>query len=189
MITLDPKTTALVLIDLQNGIASLPDLAPRSGTEVVATATPLAEKFRAAGATIVLVNVAFAPDFGDAPGRNVDTPMQIPADGLPPTWSDIVDGLAHPGDLHVTKHQWGAFTGTDLDLQLRRRGIKTLVLGGIATHMGVESTLRHAWELNYDVVVAEDICATFSKDVHDMALAITFPRLSRVTQSTSLTLG
>ena len=63
-----------------------------------------------------------------------------------------------PTDLVITKRQWGAFHGTELDLQLRRRGIRCIVLGGIATNIGVESTARAALELGYELVIAEDMC-------------------------------
>ncbi len=155
MLSLDPRTTALVLIDLQNGILGLP-LAPRSGAEVVRIGRELAERFRQAGALVVLVNATWAKDGGDALRQPVDRPRPIPPGGYPEGWSNLVDGLAGPGDLLITKHQWGAFYGTALDLQLRRRGIRTIVLGGVATNMGVESTARQAWEHGYEVVVAED---------------------------------
>ncbi|GBQ27993.1 hydrolase [Gluconacetobacter azotocaptans] len=189
MPTLDPRTTALVLIDLQNGITGLP-LAPRSGDEVLETSRRLAARFRQAGAPVVLVRVAFSADFGDAPPQNVDAPTSRAAlDSLRPDWSTLAEGLAQPTDIVVTKRQWGAFYGTELDLQLRRRGIRTIVLGGVATNFGVESTLRHAWELGYDVVVAEDACASRSSDLHDMAIRHIFPRLSRVTDAASVTLA
>ena len=57
-----------------------------------------------------------------------------------PGWSELADGLAAAGDIVITKRQWGAFHGTELDLQLRRRGIRGIVLGGIATNFGVEFT-------------------------------------------------
>ncbi|HEX3440412.1 MAG TPA: isochorismatase family protein, partial [Pseudolabrys sp.] len=100
-----------------------------------------------------------------------------------PDWSKLVDGLAQPSDLRVTKKQWGAFTGTDLDLQLRRRGIRTIVLGGIATNIGVESTARFAWELGYDIAVVEDACTAMAAEQHEMAFRAIFPRIARVVRS------
>jgi nicotinamidase-related amidase len=178
MPSFDPRTTALVLIDLQNGIVAMP-LQPRSGPAVVAAGKALAETFRAAQAPVVLVNVAWAPDFGDAPPSNVDQPLRA-AGGMPPDWSKLVDGLAQPSDLRVTKHQWGAFTGTDLDVQLRRRGIRTIVLGGIATNFGVESTARSGWELGYSLVLAEDAMSAPTAEMHAFAVQRIFPRLGRV---------
>src|SRR5262249_23509847 len=141
MIALDPRSTALILIDLQNGIVSRP-AAPRPGTEALATGRALAAQFRAAKAPVVLVNVGWSADQGDVLTQPVDEAMPGPPGGLPAGWSDLVEGLAQPGDILVTKRQWGAFYGTDLELQLRRRGVRTIVLGGIATNFGVESTAR-----------------------------------------------
>lgn len=188
MLPLDPKTTALVLIDLQKGIASRP-CEPYSGAVVVSRASELAKRFRWVGAAVVLVNVAFAKDLSDAIRVPVDSPMQLPPGGIPPDFSDIVDGLAMPTDIRVTKHNWGAFYGTDLDVQLRRRGIKTIVLGGIATNMGVESTARQAWERNYEIVIAEDIMASFSTEMHTFAVEKIFPRISRVSNTSDIKLS
>ncbi|WP_315836575.1 hydrolase [Bradyrhizobium prioriisuperbiae] len=185
MLDLDPRTTALVLIDLQKGIIGRP-LEPRSGAEVLAEGKGLAQRFRAAGALVILVRVAWAEDFADAPRQRVDAPMSVSSGALPADWIELVDDLAHPSDIVITKKQWGAFTGTELDLQLRRRGIRTIVLGGIATNFGVESTARHAWELGYEVVLAENACASTSHKLHDMAVGVIFPRIARVVQAADI---
>jgi len=185
MIELGARTAALVLIDLQNGIVGLP-LQPRSGKEVAERGIVLARTFRAAGAMVILVNVEWASDFADAPGSLVDTPSPRPSGGLPPAWSMLVDGLAEPGDLRIVKRQWGAFHGTELDLQLRRRGVTTIALAGIATNFGVESTARQAWEHGYNVVLLEDACASVSADLHNMAISSVLPRIARVTQSSQI---
>ena len=134
---LNPRTTALVLIDFQNGILGMA-LAPRTGVEVLETGRELARRFRVAGAPVILVRVGWSPDFRDAPPQKVDRPIARPEGGFPAGWSELAEGLSEPGDLFVTKRQWGAFHGTDLDDQLRRRSIRTIVLGGIATNFGVE---------------------------------------------------
>lgn len=182
MPTIDPRGSALVLIDLQEGVIGRP-LVPRSGSDILVASRTLAERFRAAGALVVLVRVTFAADYADAPPSNVDSPSQFPPGGMPESWSRLAEGLAAPGDIHVVKRQWGAFHGTDLDLQLRRRGVRTLVVGGIATNFGVESTVRAAWEHGYDVVVPEDLCATMSADMHEFSFQRIFPRVARVTTS------
>ena len=182
---LNPDTSALVLIDLQNGIVNMP-LAPRSGADVVQASKAVAERFRAAGAPVVLVNVAYASDYADAPPSQADQPTPRPAGGLPAVWSELVEGLAQPSDLRVTKHQWGAFHGTELDLQLRRRGIRTIVLAGIATNFGVESTARFAWEYGYQVVVLEDLCSSFSAELHKVSADIILPRIGHVRQSADM---
>jgi nicotinamidase-related amidase len=179
MITLPAATTALILIDLQKGIVGLPT-EPRSGAAVLAKGQRLARRFRAAGAPVVLVNVAFAPDFADALRAPADRPFQPPPGGFPEGWTELADGLAEPSDLRITKRQWGAFYGTELDLQLRRRGIGTVVIGGIATNAGVESTARAAHEHGYAVVLVEDACAGRSAELHDFACAQIFPLFARV---------
>ena len=187
MPSLDPLTTALILIDLQSGVLGRP-LAPRSGEEAFAAGKKLAERFRTARAKVVLVRTAFANDFADAPSQAVDQPMQRPPGGLPPEWTELAAGLARPDDIIITKRQWGAFYGTELDLQLRRRGVSTIVLGGIATNFGVESTAREAWEHGYDVVLAEDACASVSVELHASAIQHIFPRIARVVQSADIVL-
>lgn len=183
MVSLPPQTTALVLIDLQNGIAGQASLAPRGGTEVVAAGKALASRFRQAAAPVILVNVGWSPDLADSLQQPVDRPTVRPAGGLPREWSDLVPGLAQSGDLRITKRQWGAFHGTELDLQLRRRGIRTIVLAGIATNLGVESTARQAWEHGYAVVVAEDACTTYSDAMHAFSMTEIMPRIARVRRS------
>ncbi|MDQ1229120.1 hydrolase [Sphingomonas sp. SORGH_AS_0879] len=184
MTTLDPQTTALILIDLQQGIVPHAG-GPRSGEEVVRTARMLADRFRAAGALVVLVHVGFTAEA--MPSQNVDRPS-LPAQGTPPDFSELVPDLRQPGDIVVLKHHWGAFTGTDLDLQLRRRGVRTVVIAGISTNMGVESTARSAWELSYDVVIAEDACASRSAELHAFAIAQIFPLIARVVASGDIAL-
>lgn len=179
MITLDPKSTALVLIDLQKGILGYP-LAPLSGEQLLKSGTALAAQFRSAGAPVVLVNVSWASDAADALHAPVDYSTH-PKDGFPPGFADLADGLAKPGDILITKRQWGAFTGTELDLQLRRRGIRTIVLGGVATNMGVESTARQAWELNYALVIAKEATTSLDSQMHEFAMGRVFPLISRIT--------
>ena len=185
---LNPWTTALVLIDLQNGILGMP-LAPRNGAEIAETGRELARRFRAAGATVILVRVGWSPDFRDAPPQTVDRPIARPEGGFPAGWSELVEGLPEPADLVVTKRQWGAFHGTDLDDQLRRRGIRTVVLGGIATNFGVESTARQAWEHGYDLIIAEDATTSLSAEMHAFSVAHILPRVGRVRASSDIQFG
>ena len=184
-LTLDPKTSALVLIDLQNATASMA-LEPRSGAEVIAASKTLATRFRDAGAMVVLVNVTWAKDYSDWPALPVDMPPARPAGGMPQGADALVDGLWQPGDIRVTKRNWSAFHGTELDLILRRRSISTMVLGGIATNFGVESTARSAYELNYAVVVAEDACTSASADLHRVSITGVLPRIARVRQGAEI---
>jgi nicotinamidase-related amidase len=186
MITLPAASTALILIDLQKGIASL-QTAPYSFEAVIAKGKALAQRFRTAKAPVVLVNVAFSADFADALKTPVDRSFSPPG-GFPGGWSELVDGLAEPSDIKVTKRQWGAFHGTDMDIQLRRRGVTSVVIGGIATNMGVESTARAAHEHGYGVVLAEDAAASFSAEMHAFAFEQIFPYLGRVAKADEIRL-
>src|SRR6266550_6585381 len=177
-IHLDPKQTALVLIDLQKGVLSR-QTAPHSASDVLARGVRLASAFRKAGALVVLVHVSFSPDGGDALTQPTDAgPM---AGARDPDWDVISPELGHSErDIVITKRQWGAFYGTPLDMQLRRRGIKSIVIGGIATNFGVESTARDAFERGYALVFVEDAMAGLGDSAHHFAISNIFPRLGRV---------
>ena len=141
-ITIDQRS-ALVLIDLQNGILALPTLL--SPDDVKNRARRLAAAFRAHTLPVVRVKLAFSADGGDLPPGRALIPG--PQSALPAAYSEFPEDFPpHPGDIIVVKRNWGAFTGTELDLQLRRRGVTQIVLAGISTSMGVESTARSAWE-------------------------------------------
>lgn len=185
MPTFDPRSTALILIDLQQGIVA-GDKGPHVADAVVAAGKTLADRFRERGAPVVLVHVGFTPE--TMPSQTVDRPS-LPADGTPPAFSELVEGLRQEGDIVVLKHHWGAFTGTDLDLHLRRRAVKTLVIAGIATNFGVESTARMAWELSYDVVIVEDACTSRSSELHDFAVRHILPQIARVIAAEDVRLG
>jgi nicotinamidase-related amidase len=179
-IAIDPRKTALVLIDLQQGVVSRP-FAPRSGAEVVQNASRLAAKFRALGATVVLVRVTFQQDSRDRLNAPADAPMQFNTSALPPNWAELAPEIGpQPGDLIITKRQWGAFYGTELDLQLRRREVRTIVLGGIATNFGVESTARDAYERGYAQIFVEDAMASMTVEAHEFVVKNIFPRIGQV---------
>ena len=185
-LTLDPATTALVVIDLQQGILAR-DTTPHDKNDVVDRAAKLAAACRKGGATVVLVNVGFSEDEKDKLTPPVDSPN--PPGRTPPGFSDLVPALnAAPSDLRITKRQWGAFYGTMLDQQLRRRGIRTIILCGVATNVGVESTARDAWEHGYHLVFAEDAMASLAPGTHEHTMKYTFPRIGRV-RSTAEILG
>jgi nicotinamidase-related amidase len=175
----EPAKTALVVIDLQKGIVGL-ETEPRSSKAVVGNAKRLADALRAKGAFIALVRVSGSADGKDRLHPDCDQPMMAGAK-LPDDWSEIVPELApQAGDHVVTKRQWGAFYGTDLDLQLRRRGITTMVLCGIATCYGVESTARDAYERGYRQFFAEDAVASRSAAEHEHTIRQILPRIGRV---------
>ncbi|MER5929876.1 hydrolase [Streptomyces sp. NPDC002054] len=170
------RRTALVLVDLQQGILALPTARPAD--RILAKGIELAEAFRAAGLPVVLVRVDWSADGGDRPPAETDRPGPVAAP--PAGFAEFPAGLAVEGDIVVTKRHWGAFTGTELDLQLRRRGVERIVLAGISTSAGVESTARSAWEHGYRLVFAEDATADLDAESHAHSFAKIFPRLGRV---------
>ena len=175
---LDPTRLALVVIDLQRGIVNSP-VEPHSAASVVANAARLADACRSRGAFVVIVHVGPSPDGKDAlrPRTDPMPPRPSPAPG----WDEFVPEIEpKPGDHVVRKRQWGAFYGTDLDLQLRRRGIDTILLCGISTVYGVESTARDAYERGYHQILVEDACSSRSAEGHALAFREVFPRIGRV---------
>jgi nicotinamidase-related amidase len=179
-LTFEPRRTAIVVIDLQKGIAGMPGGAPYPKSAVIANAARLLIAARAAGAQPVLVHVGVAADGADRVHTPVDQPVRS-FGALPPDWSELIPELnQQPGDIVVLKRQWGAFYGTDLDLQLRRRNLTTIVLCGISTEAGVESTARDAHERNYALIFAEDAMTSQSAESHLNSTTRIFPRLGRV---------
>jgi len=175
---LDPKQTALVLIDLQKGILGR-QTAPHSAADVLLRSARLAERFRAAGGLVVLVNVSYSSDGGDRLLQPTDSPPL--ASAFEPGWDELSPALGRDSrDIAITKRQWGAFYGTQLDLQLRRRGIKTIAIAGIATNFGVESTARDAFERGYALVFVEDAMAGLTEGAHAFAISTIFPRIGRI---------
>jgi nicotinamidase-related amidase len=164
---LDPKT-ALIVIDLQNGILAYPTIHPIG--EVVKQASALAEAFRGHGLPVVLVNAA-----GRAPGRT-----ERPRSHAEPSagWTDFVPELnQRPQDHTVTKRTPGAFTNTDLEAHLKKAGATQVVIAGVATSNGVEATARHAYELGFNVALAVDAMTDTSPEAHVNSIARIFPKL------------
>lgn len=158
---LDPGRTALVTIDLMDRILALP-LAPLSGPEVLAAALELAGAFRKAGAAVVAVRA------------------QRPGAGEQPAGSGLADGVVQEGDTVVCKHTVGAFQDTGLHERLRELGVDTLVMAGVATNLGVESTARAAADLGYRLVFAEDAMSGLTAAEHRAAVSLDFPRFGTV---------
>jgi nicotinamidase-related amidase len=168
---------ALVLVDLQKGVAALPTVHPTAG--VLERSAALAAAFRARELPVVRVTVAFSADGGDALRTPVDAPP--PGGSHSADWAELCPEIGDgPTDVLIVKRQWDAFHGTELDLQLRRRGITTVVYAGIATSIGVESTARHGRELGYTQVIAADAVTDMKASAHANALDTIFPRLARV---------
>lgn len=161
--------TALILIDLQKGITAFPCAHPMAN--VLTRARALADAFRARGWPVVLVNVdAGAPGRTDAPPRQVERA---------PDWAELVPELdQQPGDITLTKKTWGAFASTDLEQQLRDRQVTQVVLGGVATSAGVESTARQAFEAGFNVTLALDAMTDMSAEAHANSVTGIFPRIA-----------
>jgi nicotinamidase-related amidase len=186
MITALDKNTALVVIDLQDGVVKMNTAHP--GAAIVRQSARLVEAFRRAGLPIVIVNVV---PFG-APGGKVRT--QAP--GLPKDeasqkqmraameaagFFNIVPELgARPEDIYVTKKTWNAFYDTDLENRLRELGVTNIVLCGIATSIGVEGTARAAYERGFNLSFVEDAMTDMVPAAHANSLQVIFPRLGEV---------
>jgi nicotinamidase-related amidase len=175
--TLDAKT-ALLVVDLQKGIVGLPTAHPMA--DVMANTVKLLGAFRRRGLPVVLINVA-----GGAPGRV----EQSRARGeMPAGWTDLVPELdRQPSDHVVTKRTWGAFTNTDLEQRLRQAGVTQVVIAGVATGAGVESTARHAHELGFNVALAVDAMTDLSAEAHDHSVERIFPRLGETGTTKQIT--
>lgn len=177
-LALDVTTTALVVIDIQKGIAEDPSLKPYSAREVIANVSKLLGAFRKRNMPVFLVRIELASPIALSPES--DLPPLDPLDS-PPGFADLVPEMTPiPSDIIITKRQWGAFYGTELDLQLRRRDIRTIVLCGIATEYGVEGTARSAYEHGYRQVFAEDAMTAASAETHTMVVNAILKRLGRV---------
>lgn len=166
--TLDPNT-ALIIVDLQKGIVGLPLIHPIDG--VLSRNRLLADAFRARALPVVLVNVT-----GGAPGRTEQPRLNL--DALPADFAEIVPELGQqPSDIAVTKRSWGAFASTDLGTQLEALGVTQVVVTGVATGTGVESTARQAYEQGFNVTLAIDAMTDRSQEAHDYSVGKVFPRL------------
>ena len=163
---LDP-VAALIVIDMQKGIVSLPTVHPIAG--VTGNVAKLCNAFRARMLPVILVNVT-----GRAPGR-VEASFNF---SPPPDWADLIPELdRQPDDYAVTKVNIGAFYGTALEQILRRRGVTQVVLAGVATGSGVEATARQAYDQGYNLVLVTDAMTDLDPDMHRHAVEKVFPRI------------
>lgn len=179
-----PARTALVVIDMMQRVFSW-ESHPHPIQEVVTNTTRLVNAFRQAGSFVVFVRVDFSAD-----GKDFLDPITDPTPSIllphalaeePEGWSSILPELgSHPLDHLITKHQWGAFFGTDLDLQLHRRKIDTIILCGIATNIGVETTAREAYQHGYNQVFATDAMNAYSEEEHIHTCTYILPRMGLI---------
>lgn len=167
--TIDP-TPALVVIDMQKGIVtSHPDV---SVADAVQQAAQLTAVFRSRGLPVVLVTVT-----GRAPGRT-EAGSSLSASAVPPDWAELIDDLdVQPADILITKRRRSAFHDTGLDTHLRDLGVTQVVLAGISTSAGVESTARSASDHGYHVVLATDAMTDSDTQAHSHSLNRVFPKL------------
>ncbi|QWI72916.1 isochorismatase family protein (plasmid) [Bacillus mycoides] len=156
---LDFQKTALVLIYLQKGIDPIP-----GSKKVVENIKKLIQHFRENNGFISFVCV----DLQNVKYKHLKD------------WAEFTPELITlKGGETVTKRQWGAFFSSDLDLQLRRRGIDTIVLCGIATDIGVESTAREAFQLGYQQIFITDAMINFSREEYKASCSYVFPKIGR----------
>ncbi len=179
----DWKTTALVVIDLQKWINGN-QYAPNSAEQVVAHAAKLVEAFHTHHSFVALVRVSTSD------GQDMLNPVldqEAPRPNFVEGWNEIVPELGgNATDYIVTKKQWGAFYGTDLDLQLRRRGITTIVLCGISSGLGVDTTAREAFQYGYNVIFAIDAMTGFTQAEHEHVQNYIFPSIGRIRTVTDI---
>jgi nicotinamidase-related amidase len=182
--TIDP-TSALIVIDLQRGIVPILRDVP-AAAPVVQRAAQLATAFRRRGLPVVLVNVT-----GRAPGRtDADRSGGGSAGGaaFPPGWSELVDELdVQPTDHLITKRRRNAFHDTGLDTLLRDLGVTQVVLAGVSTSSGVESTARAAYDYGYHVVLATDAMTDPDADAHRHSIEHIFPKTGETASTAEIT--
>jgi len=165
---LDPNT-ALIVIDLQKGIVSGNFIHPIG--EIIDRARTLIDIFRTKNLPVVLVNVEGRP-----PGRTEQGPRSSLS--FSEGWTDLLPQLdQQPSDILVTKRSWGAFATTDLEHQLKARGVTQVVVTGLVTSGGVEATARQAYEQGFNVSLALDAMTDMRRESHEYCIRNVFPRL------------
>jgi nicotinamidase-related amidase len=180
MTLFEPTTTALVIIDMQ-GAVRRHAAAPHDAETVISRVSRLVEDAREGGSLVVYVRTSFLPDESDSLTlvKRVDVERHAPNrwDG----WDQLVDEMQPlPTEPVIVKRSWNAFYGSDLDLQLRRHGIETVVMCGISTNFGVEGTARSAYDHGYELVFVEDAMASATAELHEFAVTEVFPQIGRV---------
>lgn len=196
-LTLNPATTALVLIEYQNEFTSdggvLHDAVAEvmDKTGMLANTVALVEKARAAGVTIMHAPITFAPGYGELT-RHPYGILKGVVDGnafVKGTWgAAIVDDLTPAdGDILVEgKRGLDTFASTNLDFILRSKGIDTIILGGFLTNCCVESTMRSGYENGYRVITLTDCTAATSVAEHDNAISFDYPMFSQPVESSQV---
>jgi ureidoacrylate peracid hydrolase len=197
-VSVDPKSTAIVLIEYQNDFTSDGGALHGAVAEVMESTgmlentRRLVETARASGAMIIHAPITFAAGYGELSNHPygilkgvVDSTAFVKGE-----WgAEIVDSLApQPGDVVVEgKRGLDTFATTNLDFILRARGITTIVLGGFLTNCCVESTMRTGYEKGYKVITLSDCVAATSTAEHDNAIRFDYPMFSDVMTADALT--
>jgi nicotinamidase-related amidase len=167
--SLDPRT-ALVVVDLQLG--TLAQALAHPAAEVVARAAELATAFRAQGLLVVLLRVDGTPA-----GRTEYGEGRV----FPDEWTTLTPELAGgAGDAVLLRRAWSGFAGTSLQEVLTEGGATQVVVAGVATSFGVQSTARDAYDRGYNVVVAVDAVTDRSLEAHVASVTGVFPALGQV---------
>ena len=184
-VTINPRTSALLLQDMQNDVVKRDrPVIPMGGPQLIANCQKLLAKARQVGMPVVYVQVIRRKDLKDAPRPPLGAPAGA-AGG--PTLIEGTEGAKvvselepRPSDVVITKHTTSPFNTTDIEVYLRRLGISTLVLTGYSTTGVVEGSLRDARDKDYDCVVVRDCCAAGTAREHDTCMDIVFPRMAWV---------
>ncbi|MFI9629404.1 isochorismatase family protein [Streptomyces sp. NPDC052042] len=181
MTVAEPGRTALILIDLQGSNADHP-VHPHTTDAVLERCVRLIEAARRAGSLVVHVRTSFLPDEADSLSGKLRTDIERPARPVRRQgWDHFLPGIEPlPTEPVIIKRSWNAFHGSDLDLQLRRRGIDTVVMAGISTGFGVEGTARAAFDHAYNVVFVPEAMAAYTAEQHDHSVRVIFPQLGCV---------
>jgi ureidoacrylate peracid hydrolase len=188
--SIDPKTTAIVLIEFQNDFTTeggvlhgaVSDVMEKTG--ILGNAKQVIEKARAAGATVMHAPITFAQGYNEISSHPYGILKGV-VDGnafVKDSWgAAIVDDLSpQAGDIVIEgKRGLDTFASTNLDFILRSKGIKTIVLGGFLTNCCVESTMRSGYENGYEVITLSDCVAATSAEEHDNALKFDYPMFSK----------
>jgi len=179
----DPKAAALLVMDFQTAIVEM--VATEKEALLTRTAN-LVEGARKAGMRVIYVVVAFRAGYPEVSPKNQSfAPIRESGrftEGSSGT--EVHAGVApKPGEIVVTKHRVSAFAGTDLEMVLRANAVDTLVLAGLATSGVVLSTIRHAADVDYRLVVVEDCCGDRDAEVHRVLMEKVFPRQATVVKA------
>jgi ureidoacrylate peracid hydrolase len=190
----DAATSALLVLHYQNGIVKPEGVFAFSGTAAqvekhgcLAKTAAVLDAARKAKVAVIYVNIAYRPGFPELkkPTYPLIESIQERNAFLLGSWdADVPEEIAvQPEDIVVINFDSSGFSHTDLDGILRAKGVKTLVLAGIATNWVVESTTRYGAELGYDVTVLEDCCQGFTDEMHDFAFQNTLPYYATISSS------